>query len=111
AIEAARGYRGILHGEAVAIGMRVAARLSVALAGLPAGARERQDALLDRFGLPETIPGTPIDRLWAAMGQGKKRAPGGVRWVLTPRVGHASVPRLIANRLVRAALVEAGARI
>jgi len=33
-----------------------------------------------------------------------------VRWVLTPRVGHASVPRLMSGRLVRAALLEAGAR-
>ena len=38
ALEAALGYRRLLHGEAVAIGMRVAAALSVDHAGLPVGA-------------------------------------------------------------------------
>jgi hypothetical protein len=33
-----------------------------------------------------------------------------VRWVLTPRIGHASVPRLVSGRLLRAVLIEAGAR-
>ncbi len=110
AIEAARGYRGILHGEAVAIGMRAAAALSVQLAGLSEAARARQDALLDRLGLPARMPKhTPLARLLEAMRHDKKRAPAGPRWVLTTRVGHASVPRLISGRLVRSALLQAGA--
>ena len=43
-----------------------------------------------------------------AVQQDKKRR--AVRWVLTPRIGHASVPRLISRRLVQAVLHEAGAR-
>jgi len=110
ALEAAHGYRGLLHGEAVAIGMRVAAELSVRAAGLDPAARERQDAMLDALGLPRRMPPTPIPRLLDAMRQDKKRNARGVRWVLTPRVGHASVPRLISGRLVQAVLLEAGAR-
>jgi 3-dehydroquinate synthase len=110
ALEAARGYRGPLHGEAVAVGMRVAAALSVQVAGLAPGARERLDALLDRFRLPRRMPPTPVAKLFACMERDKKGDAGGVRWVLTPRVGHASVPRLIPRRIVRAALLEAGAR-
>jgi 3-dehydroquinate synthase len=110
AIEAAGGYRGLLHGEAVAIGMRVAARLSVRLAGLGATEERRQDRLLDAFGLPDQIPAIPLDALIGAMARDKKRQAGAVRWVLTPRVGHASVPRLISDRQVRVALLEAGAR-
>jgi 3-dehydroquinate synthase len=109
ALEAARGYRGPLHGEAVAVGMRVAAALSVRCAGLDPGARERHDALLDRFSLPRRMPKTPLARLFERMERDKKADARGVRWVLTPRVGHASVPRLIPRRLVRAALLEAGA--
>ncbi|HEY2956391.1 MAG TPA: 3-dehydroquinate synthase [Candidatus Eisenbacteria bacterium] len=110
ALEAAGGYRGLLHGEAVAIGMRVAAALSVRAAGLPEAARARQDALLDRFGLTHRVPGTRLARLFDGMARDKKRSDAGVRWVLTPRVGHASLPRLISRRLVQAAMLEAGAR-
>ncbi|TMQ49485.1 MAG: 3-dehydroquinate synthase [Candidatus Eisenbacteria bacterium] len=110
ALEAAGGYRGLLHGEAVAIGMRVAAGLSVRFAGLPPAARRRQDALLDSLRLPGRIPGTPLAKLLDAMSRDKKRRDGKIRWVLTPRMGHASVPRLISARWVEAALIEAGAR-
>ncbi|HET9326535.1 MAG TPA: 3-dehydroquinate synthase [Candidatus Eisenbacteria bacterium] len=110
AIEAAVGYRGILHGEAVAIGMRAAALLSERLAGLPSRARQRQDALLDTLGLPRRMPPASLARLLRAMSRDKKGARGRVRWVLTPRMGHASVPRPIASRLVREIALRFGAR-
>jgi len=109
ALEAARGYRGPLHGEAVAVGMRVAAALSVEVAGLDSKDQARLGALLDHFSLPRHMPKTPVARLIERMEHDKKADARGVRWVLTPRVGHASVPRLIPRRLVRAALLEAGA--
>ena len=110
AIEAARAYRGVLHGEAVAVGMRAAGVLSVGLAGLSETGRARQDALLDRLGLPARMPrGTPLAKLLVALRHDKKRGSTGPRWVLTTRVGHASVPRLISGRLVRSALLQAGA--
>jgi 3-dehydroquinate synthase len=109
AIEAALGYRGLLHGEAVAIGMRAAARLSVRVARLPARECARLEALLDRLGLPRTMPPLRMARLLAAMRHDKKRA-SVTRWVLTPRMGHASVPRPIDRRLIQAAMLEVGAR-
>src|SRR2546425_12110891 len=63
ALEACLGYRRLLHGEAVAIGLRAAARLSVEVAGLHPKDRQRQDALLDRFGLPGHISGLRIGAL------------------------------------------------
>ena len=137
AIERAHGFRGLRHGEAVAIGMRAAAALSVRAAGLNPAAHARLERLLDQLGLPRRMPATPLADLLAALRSDKKsaarsrvprrrpergraRARGSngtnrdeasrVRWVLTPRVGHASVPRLMSGRLVRAALLEAGAR-
>ncbi len=111
AIEAAARYRGPLHGEAVAVGMRAAARLSERSAGLAAADRARLDAVLDRLGLPRRIPGTTVARLARAMASDKKRDASTVRWVLTPRIGHASVPRPIERRLVQAVLIQLGARI
>ena len=110
AIEAVLGYRRLLHGEAVGIGLRVAARLSVESAGLALPDHDRIIAVLEALRLPRRIPGLRVDALLAAMQRDKKGRNGNIRWVLTPQLGHASVPRLIPSRLVRAALIEAGAR-
>jgi 3-dehydroquinate synthase len=110
AIEAALGYRSLLHGEAVAIGMRAAAWLSVRAAGLAPESHIRLEAALDHLGLPVRMPPIALTKLHNAMRQDKKRARGTVRWVLTPRIGDASVPRAVESRLVRAALVVSGAR-
>jgi len=110
AIEACLGYRRLLHGEAVAIGMRAAAWLSVRVVGLAPESHVRLEAALDHLGLPVRVPGLSVPRLLAAMQLDKKRAQGEVRWVLTPRIGDASVPRAVESRLVRAALAHSGAR-
>jgi len=100
----------LLHGEAVAVGMRAAAELSVRVAGLDPRARARQDALLDRLGLPRRMPPTPLARVLRAMESDKKGRSHRPRWVLTPQMGRASVPRPIASQLVRAVVLRLGAR-
>ena len=109
AIEAALGYEQLLHGEAVAIGMRAAARLSVEVAELPAGDAARLEALLDALRLPARMPALTFAELERAMANDKKRSAGRVRWVLTPRIGDASVPRIIETPLVRAVSRQVGA--
>jgi 3-dehydroquinate synthase len=54
-LEAATQYKRLLHGEAVAIGMMGAAKLSQRLGLLPSDAVERQQALLQKFGLPTSL--------------------------------------------------------
>ena len=109
ALEAVTGYRSPLHGEAVALGLRVAVALSMREAGLPVEDRVRLEVLLDLLGLPSRLPRVPVGRLLEAMRGDKKRSGDAPRWVLTPRIGHASVPRLISGRLARDVLIEAGA--
>jgi 3-dehydroquinate synthase len=111
ALEAASGYRGLLHGEAVVVGMRAGARLSVAEVGLPERDRARLEAVLDRLELPQRMPPTPLARLLRGMASDKKRRGGVVLWVLTPRVGSASLPRPVDGRRLRAVLLELGARV
>ena len=110
ALESALGYRGLLHGEAVAIGLRVAAALSVREAGLPIGSRVRLEAMLDHVGLPVRMPPVRVSALLSTMQRDKKRSAAAVRWVLTPSIGAASVPRAVKSTFVRAALQELGAR-
>ena len=56
AIEALTGYRRYLHGEAVAIGMVMAMRLSAQLGRASEQEAQRVRALIDRVGLPTAAP-------------------------------------------------------
>jgi len=89
AIETAVGYSGWLHGEAVAVGMLLAARLSSQLGLLPADDVSRLQALLVRAGLPVSPPPLPPARLWELMQMDKKAMDGRVTLVLLDRIGHA----------------------
>jgi shikimate kinase/3-dehydroquinate synthase len=73
ALESATGYEGFRHGEAVALGLRVALRLSERFAGLdPAVGGEVQE-LLERHGLPLRFDGPPTDVLIEHADRDKKR--------------------------------------
>jgi shikimate kinase/3-dehydroquinate synthase len=73
ALESATGYTRFRHGEAVALGLRVALRLSERFAGLdPAVGGEVQE-LLARHGLPLGFEGPPTDVLIEHAGRDKKR--------------------------------------
>lgn len=78
-IEAA-GY-ALLHGEAIAIGMRAAARIGQRLATCGAEEVARVETLLDRFGLPREAT-IDADRVLRLMGNDKKRVAGKQRWLL-----------------------------
>ena len=92
AIESEQGYGGLNHGEAVAIGMVLAARLSTALGFAPASDGDRLRGLLERFGLPVLLPPSlQADALLARMRLDKKAHAGGLRFVLWERAGAARV--------------------
>ena len=87
AVEAVSGYGHFLHGEAVAIGMVYAARLSAELCGLPARDVQRIARLCARFGLPTEIPDCPWSPIRRAMGVDKKSTGGCPRFVLASALG------------------------
>lgn len=71
----------LLHGEAIALGMRAAARIGVAMGTCDEATAAAIDAGLDRFGLPARHGLDPA-RLVALIGSDKKRSSGRQRWVL-----------------------------
>jgi shikimate kinase / 3-dehydroquinate synthase len=73
ALESATGYERWRHGEAVALGLLVALRVSERVAGLDSGVREEVGGLLERQGLPRTFDGPPASELLAHMARDKKR--------------------------------------
>jgi len=101
AIEAA-GYR-LLHGEAIALGMRAAARIGAAVETCDEGTVARLDALLDAYGLPRTTE-ADADAVLALMGSDKKRAAGRQRWVLPATGGGVCLREDVPEGVVRGAL-------
>src|SRR5512134_2925363 len=91
AIEAGTGYGTWLHGEAVAAGMLLAARLSQRLGHLTAGDTRRLGALLKAAGLPLDPPALGLERYLELMGHDKKVAGGRIHFVLLKRIGEAYV--------------------
>jgi 3-dehydroquinate synthase len=110
AIEAEQGYAGhdnhaLNHGEAVAVGMVLAARLSAHL-GMAADG-ERLRALLDGFGLPTALPsGLEPDRLLQRMRLDKKANASGLRFVLWEAPGTARIVSDVPEDAVLSTLQE-----
>jgi 3-dehydroquinate synthase len=102
AIEALRGYRGVLHGEAVAMGMVFAARRSEALGVAPEGTAERLAALLRRAGLPSELPAFPRRAYLAALRVDKKRQDARIRFVVLKGIGEADTLPLLPEEVLPA---------
>jgi 3-dehydroquinate synthase len=87
ALESLGGYRKLIHGEAVAIGMVQESDLARYLGLCASDVVERQRALLSRAGLPDALPETTFAKLWSAMQHDKKVTQGRVFCVLPERIG------------------------
>jgi 3-dehydroquinate synthetase len=84
ALEVVTNYETWLHGEAVAIGMEVAAHIAVATGTLSQEEATRQTRLLKALNLPVRCPGVDVDLLLHRMQQDKKVSAGSIRWVYQP---------------------------
>jgi 3-dehydroquinate synthase len=109
AFETAAGYESWLHGEAVAAGMICASRLAERHGLICAELTERQQRLLQAFGLPTAPERWPIDNLIATMRSDKKALAGRLRFVLPRRLGEVAMIGDVAEADVRAVLSEPGA--
>jgi 3-dehydroquinate synthase len=89
AIEAGTGYGTWLHGEAVAAGTVLAARLSQRMGMLSNADVERVQALFARARLPTRAPALGVDRYLELMGHDKKVQGGKVRLILLRALGEA----------------------
>ena len=105
ALETEAGYGTLLHGEAVAIGMVLAARLSSQLGLSDDADTKRLESLLGACGLPTTIPaGYSIERLIERMRLDKKNLGGTMRLILWRGIGQAEVVAGVAEDAIARAL-------
>ncbi|MCA9139852.1 MAG: 3-dehydroquinate synthase [Planctomycetales bacterium] len=87
AIEATAGYGALLHGEAVAIGMQMAASLAIQLGLCEPSLLERQTKLLSQCQLPITFPDADVEAMLPVMMRDKKVAHGKLRFILPTKIG------------------------
>ena len=107
AVEAATGYGAWLHGEAVGLGMLMAADLSRRLGRLPAEAVARVAALLERASLPTRLPADiATDTLLGYMAGDKKVQDGQLRLVVLDAIGQGAIVEGVAPELL-AAVIDA----
>ena len=104
AIEAGLAYGTWLHGEAVAAGTVLAARLSQAMGMLQAAEVARVTALLERARLPVKAPDLGVDKYLHLMGMDKKVEGGKLRLVLLRSIGTAYVTADFPQQALRGVL-------
>jgi 3-dehydroquinate synthetase len=104
-IERASNYTGISHGEAVSLGMVAACDVSMKRTGLSQKERDAIVDLLRKFKLPTKLPtGFPRQKIFDALKFDKKFEHGEIRFVITPRIGSATLSRDVVMEDIRAAV-------
>lgn len=116
ALEAHAGYKGILHGEAVAIGMRFAALVSRRMGYLSPADEQRIEILLKQYELPASLQhfkklarlkALPAPkRLVELMRADKKNKGKAIRFVLLDGLGNARLPEPVSEQELLASLKE-----
>jgi 3-dehydroquinate synthase len=105
AVEAVSGF-GLKHGQAVAIGMMAAAKISRRMGILDESEVERLEMLIRQAGLPVTMPEIDAEKVMQAMQHDKKVRNDKIRFVLLKSIGNAFISDEVEPALVREVLVE-----
>jgi 3-dehydroquinate synthase len=110
AIEAVAGYGTYLHGEAIAIGLSMAATLSEDLGFLSAAQVKKVSDVLTLNALPVRLTKPlAVEDLLAAMRRDKKTRSGSLRFIVMHQLGTAVTQDNVPEPSVRKALVACGA--
>ncbi len=107
ALERVTSYRELLHGEAVALGMLVAAKISEGMGLADEGLYGVHRELLESLGitsLPSFLPSS--EEVMEVVRYDKKRAGGKLRMVLLRKVASPAIVEDPPERLIRRALEE-----
>lgn len=105
AIESYMGYGVWLHGEAVAVGMVMAADLSQRLGWISTDDLERTKKIIQRAHLPVKCPAIPLDEFLGFMAHDKKVLNGQLRLVLVSTLGKAIITKDFDVELMKQAIL------
>jgi 3-dehydroquinate synthase len=103
ALETASGFR-MEHGEAIAIGMIAAGRISNQMGMLDQNELTRLKSIIEKAGLPTEMPELEVEGLTAAITHDKKVVGGRIRFVLLKSIGTAVITDEVSPSLIESAL-------
>ncbi len=106
AIEAAAGYDRYNHGESIALGMRIAAKISFKQGLVGPESVERLDRILQSAGLPNAIEGISVEKILSCMRYDKKFKSGKTRFVLMTGIGTVKVVDGVPQEHIQGAVQE-----
>lgn len=106
AIEAAGRYRLYQHGEAVALGMQVAAAISVQMGLLSSSEALRLTKVLSCIGFPPKIKQVRLADIMRVMKHDKKFRAGQNRFVLVRAIGKVKVVEGVPEKIIRRAIAQ-----
>ena len=101
-IEGALRYQKLVHGEAVALGMLMAAELAVRLGICSGSFQQKQLQLIRSFDLPVSLAGLGIksEAIFQVMSHDKKKKSGKLRFVLPVKAGRVKIVSDVDDSLV-----------
>jgi 3-dehydroquinate synthase len=106
ALEAVGEFKGNSHGEAVAVGIIAAAKISQQLGRLESNIVNDIKSLLQKFGLPVDCPGVNPQSLTDTIRFDKKTTSGQTRWVLVEGIGRGVTGQAVDEEVVKEVLEE-----
>ena len=105
AVESITGYRVVNHGEAVAIGMVAAGEIASQLGMWQKEDAQRQNALIEKAGLPTKLPaGVDIEGIIESLQTDKKVKDGKVRFILPTQIGVVTITDEVPSDTIRQVL-------
>ncbi|MCA9400340.1 MAG: 3-dehydroquinate synthase [Candidatus Omnitrophica bacterium] len=104
AIEACGKFKLYQHGEAIALGMRIATDISHQLKMLKSGDVERINGLITKIGLPRKIKSLKVSRILQLMNHDKKFESGQNKFVLARSIGKVVVKRNVPMDIIKNAV-------
>jgi len=100
AFETVAGYRELVHGEAVALGMVLAARISSSLGHCSAADVDRISRLITRLGLQTLPPEADRARLVEAIVTDKKSRNGSISFICNHGIGSFAIEQLVPDKML-----------
>jgi len=106
AIETTAGFGRFLHGEAVAMGMQMAAACALGRGLVDREFVDRQRHLIEAFQLPTRWPQAEPKQMLVAMQSDKKKEHGKLRLILPTRLGHVDLVDDLTEDEIAAAILD-----
>ncbi|MBP7217179.1 MAG: 3-dehydroquinate synthase [Candidatus Omnitrophica bacterium] len=106
AIEAAGGFKRYTHGEAIALGMLIAADISCAYGLITQETAQRIERLMHRLELPTRLKNVAVSKIIAAHYHDKKFTGGKNRFVLLEKIGKTKTVTAVDLTVIRQAILK-----